>query len=265
MCYRPEIHLACCGRSLTAWSRYQDRYAGTWKPPIVEHCAAAVNTKAAGFSCPSGDKLVAYPSAAWSTYPAACPDCERQCIRGGERAAEVRAHIDARFDSYQRTGLRMTRQVKADILRTARVFFRSAFWKRAQQGAYGQRALERVQSWMRRLNEEGPTLGRQSHYATNRPSPMLDLNLETLREEMAAWWPEISADTVMLADLLLQQRVLFQRLGPRDVDDPEIFLVSAAISNLRAKYFDYPGEELKLVDERDDEAAWMVVDGQQGL
>ncbi len=191
----------------------------------------------------------------WSTYPVACSQCERNCIRSAQNTSEMRTEIDKLMNGMVKKGLWLDRVARKQTMRVARDFFRAAFLNRLKAGAYKRDLDIKVMAWRRLLDEQGALL-----LASNiEPKPPrregFDLSLEILRTEVAGMKQEIFKDTLKLVTCFLGQRWGAQ--GHFNTGTMECTTLSNHIGNLRDKYEIRPGD---LVDYINDDPVWGLDD-----
>jgi hypothetical protein len=251
MCLRPSITYYCCSRPIV-WAEGGDRYIERrWRPPIVERCSKDDKSHSR--------HLVLYHdygTAWWATFPVACADCERKVIKSQQSEEDVRARIDARLKRFAKTSSCLDPPARAKVLYFAKIFFRSAFEKRLNQGKYRPNARHRVQAWQAMLDEWNCALPATHGDALLVPG-IPGLNMWQLRDEAASLWREIKADTVEFADNLMGKWWAEQN-GVEENWENNIFGLykpSAMVRGLQEKYFTSLDDQ---VDEDDNDPAWMV-------
>jgi hypothetical protein len=251
MCLRPSITYYCCSRPII-WGESGDRYVDPkWRPPIVEWCS-------------KDDKgrrrhLVLYRDFGatwWSTFPVACADCERKVIKTQQSEDDVRARIDARLTRFAKTSSCLEPRGRARVLHFTKIFFRSAFKKRLDQGNYRLNARHRVRAWQAMIEKWNCALPGTKGDALLVPG-IPGLNMWQLREEAASHWREIKADTVEFADNLMGKWWAEQNgIGENGGEDIlGLYRPSATVLRLQQKYFTSADEQ---VNEDDNELAWIV-------
>jgi hypothetical protein len=251
MCNRPSIYYFCCSRTIL-WGEGGDRYVDrNWQPPIVERCSMDDKDKPLHLVL-----YLDYGSTWWSTFPVACADCERKVIKTQQSEDDVRARVDARLKRFSKTSSCMEPAARAKVLHFTKIFFRSAFKKRLDQGNYRTNARERVRVWQAMLEKWTCALPATPGGAFLVPG-LPGLNMWQLRKEAAGRCREIKADTVEFADNLMgkwwaEQNGLDENRGK---DILGLFRPSAVVRQLQQKYFTSADDE---VDEDDNDFAWMV-------
>ena len=225
----------------------RDRHFNKWFPPTFKKCVGSVwhNSETHHFVEKDFGRTL------WSTYPVACNQCERSCIRSTQNTYAVRAAIEVLILEMERKGMAVDEAGRTQILRVARDFFRAAYENRLREGVYMRDAYTKVINWRHLLDEQGVLLLFSDMKSTPPPREGLVMSMEILSAEATSLQDEISQDTVKLAGYFLEQRWCAHKFW--EADGAACRKISRDIGNLRAKYSILPGDP---VDHANDDPAW---------
>ncbi len=250
MCIRPKIYTQCCDRAID-WDLAPDRHFPSWSPPIFENCDGAMCYNSETHYFVDRD----FGHTLWSTYPIACNQCERSCIRSTQNSSEVRAAIDQLINGMVKKGLRLDQVGRKQTLRVARDFFRAAYENRLIAGVYMRDSYTKMMAWRSLLDQQGALLLLTDMKSPAPPREGLDMSMEVLRSEAASLKQEIAEDTVTLVRYFLGQR--WGAHGHFETHSIECRTLSLKIGNLREKYWIFPGNG---ADHVNDDPAWGLDD-----